>query len=195
VVLFGKKAADHPAVKRALRICESAMLDPGGILETQQFLKPGHPKLGKVLELLPPDLQKQMTAKLATGDWTSRKVWNELSTGLKALGREKLVQELILEFAWPRLDIGVSKQMNHLLKAPFCVHPKSGKVCVPIHAHEADEFNPDTVPTLRGLVTALNAGGANLLEPHIKAFSKGVEAHIIAISEARRSGSEAAQQW
>jgi DNA primase catalytic subunit len=37
------------------------------------------------------------------------------------------VEELILNQLYPRIDINVSKGMNHLLKCPFCVHPKSSK--------------------------------------------------------------------
>ena len=48
--------------------------------------------------------------------------------------------------------MNVSKHRNHLLKAPFCVHPKTGRVCVPINPAEAEDFDPTTVPTVERLM-------------------------------------------
>ena len=68
-----------------------------------------------------------------------------------------LVDEIILQYAYPRLDIHVSKGMNHLLKSPFCVHPKTGKVCIPINPKTVDKFDPLTVPTISVLIDEINA--------------------------------------
>ena len=35
--------------------------------------------------------------------------------------------------------------MNHLLKAPFVIHPKTGRVCVPFRVAKVDSFDPDKV--------------------------------------------------
>lgn len=59
--------------------------------------------------------------------------------------------ELVFTHCYARLDANVSKTQNHLLKSAFCVHPKTGRVCVPIDPTKADDFDPFTVPTVRSL--------------------------------------------
>lgn len=37
-------------------------------------------------------------------------------------------REIMLQYCFPRLDMNVSKGINHLLKSPFSVHPKTGQL-------------------------------------------------------------------
>ena len=70
------------------------------------------------------------------------------------------LQEIVLAYLYPRLDANVSKQRNHLLKSPFAVHPKTGRVCVPIDTASMDKFDPFKVPTLGQLGEELDSGKA-----------------------------------
>ncbi|KAA3460092.1 DNA primase small subunit-like isoform X1 [Gossypium australe] len=111
--------------------------------------------------------------------------WEQLKSILqsgkqKMQGLRRCVEEIVFSYTYPRLDMEVSRHMNHLLKAPFCVHPKTGnvgrnfilvvssvfqlfsplgRVCVPIDPNNCDEFDPTTVPTLSQLLEELNRGG------------------------------------
>merc|ERR1712137_838085 len=68
---------------------------------------------------------------------------------------KSLLKEILIQYSYPRLDVNVSKQMNHLLKSPFVVHPKTGRVCVPIDVAKVDDFDPSKVPTVGRLVEEL----------------------------------------
>ncbi|KAL2019951.1 hypothetical protein VTK56DRAFT_9043 [Thermocarpiscus australiensis] len=69
-------------------------------------------------------------------------------------------QDIVLEHTYPRLDVGVSQKLNHLLKSPFVVHPGTGRVCVPIDTRALDEFDPLGVPTLQDLVREIDSWSA-----------------------------------
>ncbi|KAG7264911.1 hypothetical protein CRUP_012090 [Coryphaenoides rupestris] len=57
-------------------------------------------------------------------------------------------KEIMLQYCYPRLDVNVSKGVNHLLKSPFSVHPKTGRISVPIDLNQLDKFDPFDVPTI-----------------------------------------------
>jgi DNA primase small subunit len=57
---------------------------------------------------------------------------------------------------YPRLDVEVSKHLNHLLKSPFCVHPGTGRVCVPIDSRNPEDFDPMAVPTVTQLLSEID---------------------------------------
>ena len=59
------------------------------------------------------------------------------------------LEEIQLHYLYPRIDIEVTKQMNHLLKSPFCVHPGTGKISIPINPKTVEKFDVDAVPTLK----------------------------------------------
>lgn len=62
----------------------------------------------------------------------------------------------MIQYAYPRLDINVTKGLNHLLKCPFCIHPKTGKICIPFNPKTVDRFNPLAVPTINQLIEEVN---------------------------------------
>ncbi|WIA32788.1 hypothetical protein OEZ86_005971 [Tetradesmus obliquus] len=53
-------------------------------------------------------------------------------SGQAAKALEKSLDNIIFVCIHPCLHVEVTKKMNYLLKAQFCVHPKTGNLCVPI---------------------------------------------------------------
>lgn len=86
----------------------------------------------------------------------------------------------MFQLLFPRLDSNVSTQFNHLLKSPFCAHPDTGKICVPIPIDSVFTFDPSSVPTLPTLVREIDqfpSKGANdilktSLKPYYDSFCK-----------------------
>ncbi|GMT18672.1 hypothetical protein PFISCL1PPCAC_9969 [Pristionchus fissidentatus] len=103
------------------------------------------------------------------------------------------LRQWVLARLYPRLDVNVSTGVNHLLKSPFCIHPKTGCVAVPIDAANVHKFDVSTAPRVDQLLEELDtfnreAGdGENRenrkmlaykhtsLAPHVEVFNKFVE--------------------
>lgn len=78
-----------------------------------------------------------------------------------------MIAELILSVIAPRFDRGVTKPLNHLLKAPFAVHRDTSVVAVPLDLATIEAFDPASAPTLEAVLAR-----PALLEPFRELFAR-----------------------
>ncbi|KAI5075976.1 hypothetical protein GOP47_0008041 [Adiantum capillus-veneris] len=160
----------HPSLLRAyVEVLKPFFEDQ--ILSNQSLLQ-FEERFEKLLAMIPDDgITSQTRDRWQNNRRTSETEinaarWKQLKSLLET-GKQKVpalrrcMEEIIFSYTYPRLDLEVSKHMNHLLKAPFCVHPKTGQVCVPIDPKECDDFDPTAVPTVADLIEELNKGEAS----------------------------------
>lgn len=99
----------------------------------------------------------------------------------------EILEDVVLQYTYPRIDTEVSKHLNHLLKSPFCVHPGTGRVCVPLSLEEIARFEPEKVPTVGQLLREIEArrrstGDTSVgwevtsLKPYVDRFQAHVDA-------------------
>lgn len=161
VSLYDKQ---HHSVRRSRAIVEplfqEIIIDDQNAFGTSE----GVEKLLKMVsdEICRKELQKQLATSPGADSNTVWSIFTQYFEALRVRGQLKtkmkyVVEEVQMAMLYPRLDINVSKGTNHLLKAPFCVHPKTGKVCVPFMASQVSKFDPLTVPTINLLLEEINA--------------------------------------
>lgn len=104
----------------------------------------------------------------------------------KTAERDLSLEELVLCYLYPRLDANVSTSINHLLKSPFCIHPKTGNICVPFDPANVHNFKLAEVPTLTMVINELGQlkkGEQSTeetvvlpcMEPYINLFKKHIK--------------------
>jgi len=91
---------------------------------------------------------------------------------------QNILEDIIIQYTYPRLDAEVSKHRNHLLKAPFCVHPKTGRVCVPLDLESIDKFDPESVPTLGQLLQELDTIGMSTDKEQTREAHSGAPSNL-----------------
>jgi len=152
----------HPSISKSLDIIKGSF--ERLCLKDQDILGDAE-RWNKVLALVPDDDLREQLAENMPKSKNSVERWNMINDYItaylkKRTGKPKTTQnilaEIMLQFAYPRLDIAVSKGLNHLLKSPFCVHPKTGRVCIPIDPNKAEQFDPMSVPTITQLTSEID---------------------------------------
>lgn len=73
-----------------------------------------------------------------------------------------LLQEIVVHYTFPRMDTPVSTQLEHLLKCPFSMHPKTGNLALPIDPCEADLFDVENPVKLDDLIKQHSDGNQSL---------------------------------
>lgn len=198
----------HPSVLEAHKICEKYFRDdPIGVLQGQDILNKNRPHIGNILETLLPTERETMTKFLNEhSEASSNQIWAQLERLQEERSRNAgsfrqksdaklMLKEVVLQYTYPRLDINVSKQMNHLLKAPFVVHPKTGRVCVPIDPGTVESFDPQAVPTIGRLVDELNKNGGDPLNTSLKAYTHWFETKFLQPMEGALAKSSNPLDW
>ncbi|KIM45108.1 hypothetical protein M413DRAFT_330670 [Hebeloma cylindrosporum] len=165
---------------------------------------------GELLKAIPDSriVETLRTKWEANPSRTSEEKWTDLHKSLASHRNLNIMEDIIIQYTYPRLDAEVSKHRNHLLKAPFCVHPKTGRVCVPLDLESINKFDPESVPTLGQLLQELDTIGMSMdkeqtREAHsdwektsLKPYIDIMEKHSNALmDEVRREKRKADTSW
>jgi len=154
----------HPLLKRSDDICKKYFEE---IVCDEQDMLSSPEQWNKILALIPDQSLREALEKSMSSCSNSLHRWKTIESEIKKIinagkidykkgMRAHLLTEIRLQLLYPRLDINVTKGLNHLLKSPLCIHPKTGRVCVSFDPNNADSFNPMDVPTLSQLVEEIN---------------------------------------
>ncbi|EGV64312.1 hypothetical protein CANTEDRAFT_114015 [Yamadazyma tenuis ATCC 10573] len=157
----------HPHIERSFNLLKGDFIEI--ILEDQDPWRNNQEHIDELLSFIPEkslqeDLQSQWKGKSSS----SKQKWEDINVTARKLLKNQVQlnmlneakKDIIIFYLYPRLDIEVSKQVIHLLKSPFCIHPSTGNICVPFDPHsnisgnkddDSYGFNPMNAPNLRKL--------------------------------------------
>ncbi|CAD0196716.1 unnamed protein product [Chrysodeixis includens] len=148
----------HTSIRRALAVIDKYF---DQLLEDQEFLSSAE-RLDKMLKMIPDEaLRSQVQKTLESMPENSLLRWKMFLSVYESYCRESgnnarkiryLVEEIKIQFCYPRLDVNVTKGFNHLLKSPFSIHPKTGKVSVVFKPGNAKNMKLDEIPSIYSLL-------------------------------------------
>jgi DNA primase small subunit len=189
----------HPALQRA---ADTLHYDAGfgEMLQEQRWLAPER-RDATLARIRDARLRERARAALAdvstAGQQDMGLLWTVLRRALEIQPRGKgiatacaqgkrAVAWLVLRLCYPVLDANVSTRRDHLLKMPFAVHPRTGRVCVALEPATVAALDPAAIPTLTQLCE-----GAATLAP----FRKTLVDFVRPLWRARQRAEAEAEQW
>ncbi|CAH6718148.1 DNA primase small subunit [[Candida] jaroonii] len=154
----------HPHIERSFEILKTSFVEI--VLNDQDPWNDDNEQIDEMLAFLPDkDLQQELQKKWKNSSSNSKQKWEDIGivaekiiknqARLNAVNEAK--KDIIFYYLYPRLDVEVSRQLIHLLKSPFCIHPSTGNICVPfdldynLSDNRDDDgygFNPMHAPNL-----------------------------------------------
>ncbi|GLG98638.1 DNA primase small subunit [Gryllus bimaculatus] len=149
----------HHSIRRALDIIREYFIIV--CIQEQDIL--GTPrKMAKFLNVIEDEDLKEVQDKFFEHR-CSRDRWFAFMEYIKELQdtgnlkrvHKHIVEEIMIQYLYPRLDSNVSKSVNHLLKCPFSVHADTGKIAIPFDPKDVDNFNPLKVPNVELLLNEI----------------------------------------
>ncbi|ORY94216.1 hypothetical protein BCR43DRAFT_461715 [Syncephalastrum racemosum] len=200
----------HPSLQRSLEIVKPYFVP---LLLKDQAMLDEPENWNKVLAILSDTTIREALEE----EWSKNpsrpgtEKWNDLRQALENSKQDKnLPRDILFQYTYPRLDDKVSTNINHLLKSPFCVHPKTQRVCVPFSADDCENFNPLQVPTLDQICAELDAFDQDKadeerrrlpdykktsLKPSIEIFEKFVNRLLLETQRAKRAQAETSMEF
>lgn len=106
-----------------------------------------------------------------------KKAENTLKLEIKInyFSADACLYEFMMYLLYPRLDWNVTIQISHLLKGPFCVHPKTGYISVPMSIEKLEQFEFDKIPKIDYLIEYENNDEKERFTEYITYFENFVK--------------------
>lgn len=175
-VVLPNNHAIHPMIAKSLHVIDEDFEDL--MINKQDFLANDH-LVQNVIDLCEDkELKMRLDQNCKINRCSSSQdCWNKMIAQCQQYKPRRgkanyFLHEVKLQHCFPRLDANVTRGLNHLLKLPFCVHPKTGNICVPIDIHDIDNFDIFKVPNLKTLSRDSMHSYVNILKKFVETMER-----------------------
>ncbi len=149
--VYRKKASVNPNHLTAIKVA-AILIEKGFLFDVflNQHLLTTKKGIGYLSSVVPSNLLQTISQKSELDEGQKIKY---LFTVLSEPSYHDVMIRMVLELLYPRFDIAVSEQPNHLVKSPFSIHPDTGMISSPIASEKIRDFNieKDTLHVTRML--------------------------------------------